>query len=87
MTAGASARPNPPNGPNQVSPPFVYGTDKRPAYDGSNHGNGFLATKLTMAGIPGLPSSEKITFTKAWTYKYFCMLHGPEMNGTIVVTP
>jgi plastocyanin len=29
----------------------------------------------------------KVTFTKAGTYTYFCPVHGPDMAGTVVVTP
>ena len=28
-----------------------------------------------------------VTFTTPGTYKYFCWIHGPDMGGTIVVTP
>jgi plastocyanin len=81
----------PPGTPNQTSPVLVYGSEiGQPAYNGSNHGNGFLATGLTddQPGDPpnGLPQARSITFTKAGTYKYFCLIHGPPMSGEIVVT-
>jgi plastocyanin len=28
-----------------------------------------------------------VTFSTPGTYKYFCWIHGPDMSGTIVVTP
>lgn len=79
-----------PKGPNQVSPVLVYGSEPKGKYqyDGTNHGNGFLATPLT-AGSPlvPLPKVNAVTFTKAGTFKYFCLIHGPDMSGTVIVTP
>jgi plastocyanin len=79
--------PQGPTSPNQASPVFPYGTDKKPyTYDGATtHGNGFFGTELTAGAPIGLPRSSKITFTTPGTYKYFCLLHGPDMGGTIVV--
>jgi plastocyanin len=86
--------PRSPNGPNQVAPPFIYGSEPPAAngayaYDGTNHGNGFLWTPLTddQPGNPpqGLPGETKVTFTKPGTYHYFCAIHGPSMSGDIVV--
>jgi plastocyanin len=82
-----------PGAPNQAPPYFVYGSEPPGGYvyDGTNHGNGFLATPLSDAqpGSPprGLAGSYRIKFTKAGKYHYFCMLHGPDMAGDIVVTP
>ncbi len=82
-----------PGAPNQAPPFFSYGSDPPGvyAYDGTNHGNGFLATSLidNQPGSPpkGLPGSSRITFTKAGTFHYFCLIHGPDMGGDIVVTP
>jgi plastocyanin len=84
--------PLPPGSPNQGPPLFIYGSDPRGAYiyTGSNHGNGFIAPGLTddQPGDPpnGLPQTNKITFTKPGTYHYYCLLHGPDMSGDIVVT-
>lgn len=79
-----------PGGENQLSPALVYGTEAggRYVYDGTNHGNGFMATPLTdtLAGTP-LAQSVEVTFTKAGTYRYICLLHGEHMSGEIVVTP
>lgn len=79
-----------PGSKNQVTPVFTYGTDPKGSYsyDGANHGNGFFQTPLT-AGLPGtpLPRAASVTFTKPGTFKYICFLHGPDMHGTIKVTP
>jgi len=79
-----------PGGKNQVTPFFPYGSEAKGkyVYDGANHGNGFLATPLT-AGSPlvPLPKASKVTFTKAGTFKYFCLIHGVDMSGTVIVTP
>jgi plastocyanin len=80
-----------PNAPNQAAPFFPYGSDPAGVYtyDGANHGNGFLATPLIddQPGAPprGLAGASAITFTKAGKYHYFCLLHGPDMSGDIVV--
>lgn len=86
--------PTGPGAPNQISPLLVYGSEapgKPPVYDGTNHGNGILATPLNdnAPGNPpqGLAGSAQVTFTKPGTYGYFCLLHGPDMSGKIVVTP
>lgn len=77
---------------NQASPVLVYGSEPPGAYvyDGSNHGNGFLATGLTddQPGDPpnGLPQARSVRFTKPGIYHYFCLIHGPDMSGDIVVT-
>lgn len=79
-----------PGSKNQVSPVYPYGTEPKGGYafDGKNHGNGFLVTPLT-AGSPRvpLPRSARVTFSAPGTYKYICFLHGPDMSGTVVVTP
>jgi plastocyanin len=84
--------PQAPGKPNQVWPFFFYGTD--PAANGvytfggtSSHGNGFFSTALLGPTGTPLPNTLKITFTSPGTYKYICGIHGPDMNGEIVVTP
>lgn len=82
-----------PGQPNQAPPFFAYGSDPLGVYlyDGRNHGNGFLATPLldNQPGVPprGLAGSSKVKFTRAGRVHYFCMIHGPDMGGDIVVTP
>jgi plastocyanin len=82
----------PPGSPLQLSPVFVYGSDPTPyIYDGANHGNGFLSTPLTdvQPGDPpqGLPQSVEVIFSKAGSYRYYCLIHIAEgMEGEIVVT-
>lgn len=80
-----------PGAPNQTAPVLIYGSEiGQPTYTGSNHGNGFLATGLTddQPGDPpnGLPQARSVTFTKPGTYKFYCLIHGPDMSGEIVVT-
>jgi plastocyanin len=56
-----------------------------PPYDGANHGNGYLNTGPidTDPRTPD-PSSASVTFTRAGTYVYECLIH-PGMEGTIRV--
>ena len=83
--------PTGPGTPNQAPPFFPYGSEQGGSYtyDGANHGNGFMSTWLTdnQPGVPprGLPGAVKVRFTKAGKFGYFCLLHGPDMAGTIVV--
>ena len=81
--------PTGPKSPNQVAPVLPYATDPMPyTYDGTaTHGNGFFATPLTSGAPIGLPHASRVKFTTPGTYKYFCWIHGPDMSGTIVVTP
>lgn len=84
------AFPTGPGATNQVTPPFAYGTEAngRYVYDGANHGNGFMATPLIDA-LPAspLPDRVDVTFTKPGSFHFFCLLHGPDMAGDVVVTP
>jgi plastocyanin len=84
-----------PFGPeNQVMPDFVYGSQPQAApavfdYTGDEYGNGFLSTELMDArpGDPpnGLFTTERITFSKAGKYHYYCAIHGKSMSGTVTV--
>jgi plastocyanin len=56
-----------------------------PPYTGTNHGNGFEGTGVLSLGGP-LPSSAKITFTKAGVYNFECTIH-ESMDGKVTVTP
>jgi plastocyanin len=56
-------------------------------YDGTSHGNGYLnAGILNPRGAPAQagPQTFRVTFTKAGTYHYECVIH-EHMDGTIVV--
>src|SRR5579884_2460327 len=68
---GPQATPPPPNDPNDAAP--AGGS----TYDG---------TTYTSSGFLLLGQSYKLTFPKAGTYKYYCLIHG-EMVGTVVVQP
>jgi plastocyanin len=83
-----------PGAPNQVSPAYVFGSEPPASdgtwtYTGKNYGNGFFWSPLMddQEGDPpaGLPGTENIRFDTPGTYKYFCAIHGPDMNGTVVV--
>ena len=69
----------------QFSPLVVFPSSRPPlpAYDGTGHGNGFFSTGALGGGLPG-PTSVNVTFPKAGTYKFVCLVH-PFMHGTIVV--
>jgi plastocyanin len=57
-----------------------------PPYDGTNHGNGYLNTgPLDTDPKTPDPSSASVTFTRAGTYVYECLIH-PGMEATIRVT-
>jgi len=74
-----------------VFEPFVTFRSEAPGtsivFDGANHGNGYVNTGVLDANkvTKDIPSSEKITFTKAGTYAYYCAIHGNDMKGEIVV--
>jgi plastocyanin len=58
-----------------------------PQYDGTNHGHGYLgAGILSPKGAPAKagPQTFKVTFTKAGTYHFECVIH-QNMDGTVVV--
>jgi plastocyanin len=70
--------------------PFVTYRSEKPGtpivFDGANHGNGFVNTGIIDANpATDLPAKETVRFTKAGTYTYYCVVHGPDMKGTITV--
>jgi plastocyanin len=88
--ADAFVTPDPanPSGPPTVFNPvnaFPSDVPTLPAYDGTSHGNGFLSTGIIDqdAATPS-PASSQVTFSKAGTYNYICLIH-PFMKGSIVV--
>jgi plastocyanin len=73
-----------------VFEPFVTFRSEAPgspiSFDGANHGNGYVNTGVLDANpVTAFPKSERITFTKAGTYAYYCAVHGNDMAGEIVV--
>jgi plastocyanin len=73
-----------------VFEPFVTFRSEAPgspiSFDGANHGNGYVNTGVLDANpVTAFPTSERITFTKAGTYAYYCAVHGNDMAGEIVV--
>jgi plastocyanin len=87
--ADAFVAPDPANpaAPPVFNPLIAFPSDvpTLPAYDGSSHGNGFLSTGIIDqdAATPS-PASSQVTFSKAGTYNYICLVH-PFMKGSIVV--
>jgi plastocyanin len=70
-----------------LSPLAFYPSDPvLPPYDGANHGDGFLNSGVldNVAASP-TPGAVRVTFTKAGTYMFHCVIH-PGMHGMIVVT-
>lgn len=81
--------PSPTGGPPtlQVPPLFIFPSDPPPTlppYDGTNHGNGLLSTGSLGGNKLAPQSTSAITFTKAGTYRYICLIH-PKMKATVVV--
>lgn len=74
-------QPNALNSPLMVNP--AVGFPASPAgglYDGSTYANSGV-----MSLDPGSPTSFDLTFTKAGTYAYLCLVHGVMMSGTVTV--
>lgn len=55
------------------------------AYDGTNHGDGYLNSGILLPKGSGAASRFSVTFSKPGTYNYECVIH-PNMDGRIVVT-
>lgn len=70
--AAGQATPPPPSDPNNPKP--AGGA----TYDGSTY---------TSSGFIAMGYSYSLTFTKPGTYTYYCLIHQPEMAGTVVVNP
>ena len=72
-----------------MAPFLPFASDPKPyTYAGKTmHGNGFFVTELTAGAPIGLPRASRVTFSAPGTYKFFCWIHGPDMGGTVVVTP
>jgi plastocyanin len=49
-------------------------------YDGSTYANSGI-----MSTDPGQPTQFSLTFTKAGTYEYVCLVHGMMMSGKVIV--
>lgn len=76
-------QPNSLQTPLMINPAAAFAT--RPAgglYDGSTYANSGI-----MSLDPGQPQSFSLTFTKAGTYDYVCLVHGQMMSGQIIVEP
>ena len=88
--ADAFVTPDPaaPSGPPTVFNPllaFPSDVPTLPAYDGTSHGNGYLNTGIIdRDGATPSPGSSQVTFSKAGTYGYICLIHS-FMKGQIVV--
>ncbi len=55
--------------------------------DGVVHGNGYVNSGvLDVESASPQADKSTVTFTKAGTYAYYCIVHGAEMKGTITVT-
>lgn len=50
-------------------------------------GSSYDGTVFTSSGLLGVGGTYTLKFPKAGTYKFYCLLHQPEMQGTIIVQP
>lgn len=50
-------------------------------------GSTYDGTQFLSSGVLPPGAHYSVTFTKAGTYPYFCVLHAPEMVGSVVVQP
>lgn len=50
-------------------------------------GSTFNGSDFVSSGILGPGAHYTLTFTKAGTYSYMCVLHAPEMSGVVIVQP
>jgi plastocyanin len=70
--AAGQATPPPPTDPSAPKP--AGGT----TYDGSTY---------TSSGFIAFGYSYSLTFVKPGTYTYYCLIHQPQMQGTVIVNP
>jgi plastocyanin len=70
-------------GAGQATPPPV--TD--PSAPKPAGGSSYDGSAYTSSGFIALGFSYSLTFTKPGTYRYYCLIHQPEMAGTVVVNP
>jgi plastocyanin len=77
--------------PQEAGPPNLVINPEAAAPAGGNvySGTGFFNSGLLFGadGPPGLPTSYALTFDKAGSYEYICLIHTPFMTGTIDVSP
>lgn len=66
--------------------PFVTYRSEQPGTPVDFDGNGFASTGILDANrASAFPAEETVTFTKAGIYTFYCVVHGPDMKGTITV--
>jgi plastocyanin len=66
--------------------PFVTYRSEQPGTPIVFDGNGFASTGiLDVNRASAFPKQETVAFTKAGTYTFYCVVHGPDMKGTITV--
>jgi plastocyanin len=66
--------------------PFATYRSEAPGTPIAFGGDGFASTGILDANkASDFPARETVTFTKAGTYTYYCVVHGPDMKGTITV--
>jgi plastocyanin len=69
-----------PDGALMLNPMVAFPTPPSSGYDGSSYANSGV-----MSLDPGQPTQFSLTFTKAGTYEYVCVVHGVSMSGKIEV--
>lgn len=73
--------PNGPPGAIMINPQVAFPIAPQDGkYDGSTYANSGV-----MSTDPGQPTQFSLTFTKAGTYDYICVVHGVAMSGKVIV--